>query len=648
MQKSRAAERRQYIRLDSVFPVEIYIKKSRSEEPRLVQGFTCDVSLGGLCLSVNDPDDLFLSMVASGGFLFDVLIDIPITRKPIEASVKAAWHELNEKSRPRRLVVGVAYERIDPSDRKRIISVARKMKWLPKIAMGLILVLVSLLGASIYRQQELVNKNKELIARFYQVQETSDVYKRSVNKIDEKVTSTKSELALKEKAINDLNDRLTMIATQQTENLEALKADKAELEKKLTIALKERAALSNQLKGITANRAKAEKLYREVGETRKELQEATTSNMYEWLRTHQNKFSGLVMSFEGDPSTSEVAFTYDQALAAQAFVLASDYDRAAKILYFYRNKAERSDGGFFNAYNSTSGAPSESVVHVGPNVWIAIAAIHYYDKTNSREYLQFAEDVARWVMMQKDSEGGLKGGPGLPWYSTEHNLDAYALFNMLYTITRKDVYKRQGETTLNWIREYTYSQSDGGMRRGKGDSTIATDTLAWAIAAVGPATLLKEKMDPDGIINFAEEHCRVSTTFARPDGDIINVKGFDFAKLKNVARSGIISTEWTAQMVISFAIMADFYFEMNQTDKAEAYKARADMYLNELDKMVISSPSPSGQGAGCLPYASQPNADTGHGWRTPQGGQTGSVSGTTYTIFARKDYNPLSLEWKVD
>jgi hypothetical protein len=59
--------------------------------------------------------------------------------------------------------------------------------------------------------------------------------------------------------------------------------------------------------------------------------------------------------------------------------------------------------------------------------------------------------------------------------------------------------------------------------------------------------------------------------------------------------------------------------------------------------MIISSPSPSGQGRGCLPYASSDFVDTGHGWMTPKGSSTGSVSGTAYTLFAYYGWNPLQL-----
>ena len=60
--------------------------------------------------------------------------------------------------------------------------------------------------------------------------------------------------------------------------------------------------------------------------------------------------------------------------------------------------------------------------------------------------------------------------------------------------------------------------------------------------------------------------------------------------------------------------------------------------------MLISSSSASGQGEGCLPYATQDNVDTGHGWMTPQGSHTGSVSGTAYTLFAYYGFNPLELK----
>jgi hypothetical protein len=151
-------------------------------------------------------------------------------------------------------------------------------------------------------------------------------------------------------------------------------------------------------------------------------------------------------------------------------------------------------------------------------------------------------------------------------------------------------------------------------------------------------------MDPDKIMEFVEENCKAEVDFVRPSGRVVKIQGFDFAPQRHVARGGVVSSEWTAQMVVSYKIMADYYSKAGQEDKAAVYRNKADNYLAQLGNMIISSPSPSGQGEGCLPYATQDFVDTGHGWMTPKGKHTGSVSGTAYAIFAYDGYNPLELD----
>ena len=89
-------------------------------------------------------------------------------------------------------------------------------------------------------------------------------------------------------------------------------------------------------------------------------------------------------------------------------------------------------------------------------------------------------------------------------------------------------------------------------------------------------------MNPERILEFAVDNCEVSTTFRRKEGQV-PVKGFDFAKYKNCARGGIISCEWTAQMILSFEIMADYY-KRNDPDKSGAYLDKSLFYSNELQK----------------------------------------------------------------
>lgn len=639
MPKREIVERRKYLRLDSVFPVEIYLPTQPGQRPRLVQAFTRDVSLGGLCLSVNDPDQSFLSRLDSAEPI-EISIDMPILTKPIHARVKVAWHEIRQLARHRQMLMGVSYDEIADKDRKKIVYAARCMKYLPKLSALAIALLIFLLISSHYQATQLRLKNVELVNRFYGAQQEAEAVGRSAAKIDKEREALTGAIGEKEALEASLKAKLAQL---RIEDPQALAKERERLNAAIASAEAERVSIEAKLKEIIDRRERAKALQEDAKGKRRLLDEATTANMVQWLKTHQNKFTGLLMSFEGDRYIRHWAFIYDQSLASQVFLISNDPHASKQILLFFKDVAQKRDGAFLNAYNTITGAPAEETVHVGPNIWLAIAAVHYSKKTGEASYMALAEEIASWAISLKDKEGGIKGGPNADWYSTEHNLDAYALFKMLYAATGKEIYRSQMESTLKWLKDYTYSKKELRMNRGKGDSTIATDTLAWAIAAIGPSTLAKEGMDPDAIVKFAEDECLVSTEYRRPDGDVVNIRGFDFAKPLNVARNGIVSTEWTAQMVIAYRMMSDYY-KLSDARRGRDYAEKAEFYLKELDKMVISSPSPSGQGAGCLPYASQPSADTGHGWRTPAGADTGSISGTAYTIFAKRGYNPLELE----
>ena len=53
-------------------------------------------------------------------------------------------------------------------------------------------------------------------------------------------------------------------------------------------------------------------------------------------------------------------------------------------------------------------------------------------------------------------------------------------------------------------------------------------------------------MNPDKIMEFAEENCLVTVSFRRPSGEVIQARGFDFAKVRHSPRGGVISCEWIA------------------------------------------------------------------------------------------------------
>ncbi len=607
------AEQRKYIRLNSVFPIQWRLMDDAGHyvNPSPHVGFTSNVSKGGLCLCVRNISVEAAQLLYAGKGMFSLDIEMPFSPQPIAALARVAWMR-HLPQEPDKYYVGLEYAQIDPRHERMILRFARMKVWWPKITVAAFLLLVLAFGVNYLHTETLMRQNRELVGQLARTMAQSNAARQQLDEAASKRESLQKELAALQ------GDDIA----QQKQELEAL----------ILQAQEKEAVAAGELTRINEQKAQVEK--------------AAFEKMYRWLAVHQNPRTGLVMSFEGDAAVSDWGFIYDQSLAAQAYLLLGEKERAAKVLEFFLSRAERSQGLFYNAYYVKDGTPAEYTVHCGPNLWLGIAALQYYQSSRDTRYLALAQQVAEGIrrIQAQDAEGGLAGGPGVEWYSTEHNLDGYAFFDMLFKVSGQPEYAQSRDLILAWLVAHAYDKAEVPIRRGKGDSTIATDTYAWSIAAIGPRKLKELGMDPDEIMIFARQQCGIEVEYRRPDGETVRVRGFDFAPGMNIARGGVVSSEWTAQMVLSFKLMEEYHREEGRYAAADEYRRLQTEHLLSLVKMIISSPSPSGQGAGCLPYATQEAVDTGHGWSTPRGSSTGSIAGTAYTLFAYHGYNPLA--WK--
>jgi hypothetical protein len=641
------SEHRQYIRLDSVFPVQFNLVglDGKTLVSDWLQGFTNNISRGGICLAVNNLNPEFASLIKNRQVKFTLGIEMPFAERPISALAKIAWVQETE-AQPNKYLIGLAYEQIPETDNNKIVRYAKAKQWFIPFVLAVIIVLGVAFMIGSYINIKLIRGNKALVEQLVNTLQESSVAKEKIGKISKEREELENKIQafqLRIKAVEDDRSRLG----EKTELAQADNARKIEeLGNLMTQLAVEKDLLQKQLELLQNKESMVAENISSLNRRKASLEKANIDKMYQWLKIHQNPRSGLVMSFEGDSDINNWAFVYDQSLVLQAYAYFGDFERAKKILDFFANKAQRLRGEFINAYYVDDGSPAEQVVHSGPNIWLGIAIVQYTKKSQDYTYVGLAEEIAQAVIARQneDKDGGIRGGPFMEWYATEHNLDAYAFFNMLYRIDPKPGYLAARDKVLNWLINHTYGRTDIPVKRGKGDSTIATDTYAWSIAAIGPEKLEALGMNPDKIMEFAQENCSVEVDYIRPEGQTVKIRGFDFAAQAHLPRGGIISSEWTAQMVISFKILSDFYAKKGMTEKASVYAEKAQVYLAELGNMMISSPSPSGQGESCLPYATQDSADTGHGWATPKGKSTGSVAGTTYAIFAYYNYNPLELK----
>jgi hypothetical protein len=640
-------ERRKYIRLDSVFPVQFRVTSPDGKEvlSDWIQGFTHNIGKGGICLDVNNLDPQLCGLIKRQEAAIFLRIRMPLSRPAVNARAKAAWVKDDPES-PERHHIGLNYESIDSVCHKRMMRYAWTKKLFLPVVLSIIFILICGLAVNGYLNIKLTKDNQALISQLVNILQETSIAQQKINGINREKEDLQLKIDALQLRMQTAEEEKTGFAAKARE--EQVKADQRvkELSSIIEKLGWEKNQFQEQLIALQHRESAVTEDLLRLDEKKAVLQKANLDKMYRWLLIHQNPHTGLTMSFEGDNDLANWAFIYDQSLTLQSYVNFSDFERAKKILDFFQKKAKKREGLFFNAYYADDGSPVEYIVHSGPNIWVGVAIMQYSKKTGDKRYLALAEEIAQAIisLQNQDAEGGIRGGPNIGWYSTEHNLDGYAFFNMLYKITAKPLYLQARDKVLKWLVEHSYDKLDIPIIRGKGDSTIATDTYAWSIAAIGPEKLSALGMSPDKIIEFAEENCAVEVSYARPDGKSVKIKGFDFAPQRHIARGGVVSSEWTAQMVIAFKLMADFYRKKGISSKAVNYEEKADQYLVELCNMIISSPSPSGQGEGCLPYASSDFVDTGHGWNTPKGKSTGSVSGTAYTIFAYYHYNPLELK----
>jgi hypothetical protein len=178
----------------------------------------------------------------------------------------------------------------------------------------------------------------------------------------------------------------------------------------------------------------------------------------------------LIQSYSDSDGLLSTAFTYDNAVAIDAYLLSGDSDSLARaevlgngLIYAQSTNFPVNDGRFAQAYfvntEATDGSgafitPAANPFYfytsaVGDQAWAGMALAHLYRSTHKQKYLTAALAVANWIVTNTYSTlgpGGYSFGTTINQYnqsvpsgngkSTEHNIDTYAFFTMLDVLTQ--------------------------------------------------------------------------------------------------------------------------------------------------------------------------------------------------------------------
>jgi hypothetical protein len=318
-------------------------------------------------------------------------------------------------------------------------------------------------------------------------------------------------------------------------------------------------------------------------------------------------------------SGDDQAFTYDVSLAAMGMLLNGRQAEAEWILDalqkdFYLPKNGRY--GLYNAYLASSRLPYDELslgadgdrMHTGPMLWVAFAALNHAKLVRNTRYLDFALDMVDWCRTQltyyrfPDGERGavsMGHGWGPDWnkiFSTEHNVDYYAVLRMLRAIhaesgpevraifDAKDVTAAWLDDEMahiaRWLKDVAFDEERYVFRAGVNqfgvDALRVLDGTSWGLAGCGPETFVAMGIDIERLIENTEKH--FTSSYVMEDGRVI--RGFDITDPDGYewARAPLVWFEGTGQMIIAYAETARYFERLGDQARAKKYFAKARQY----------------------------------------------------------------------
>lgn len=234
-------KRRTYIRLNAVFPVEFQFldPKTSAEISDIKQGFTRNISKGGICLEVNNLEESLERILKESNTKLKLTLHIPLGYKEIKATANIAWYEKIKDSHPNQYLIGLAFLNIDPKDRRRIYFHARRISLAPKLVAAIVLLLI--ISASFFYISDLRSsmKNKKLMREIIQLSVGKIKLEKKILTFDKKQEDIAEKLLENQKKVKDYEERIKELEKmsielkKKDEILVGFRQDKEEVKKTL-------------------------------------------------------------------------------------------------------------------------------------------------------------------------------------------------------------------------------------------------------------------------------------------------------------------------------------------------------------------------------------------------------------------------------
>ncbi len=206
----------------------------------------------------------------------------------------------------------------------------------------------------------------------------------------------------------------------------------------------------------------------------------------------------LAQSYQDASGLRDVGFIYDNALTTIALLAAGDVRRARAIGDGYL-AVQEPDGRLRQAYFVASEVPVPAAefgligTAVGDMSWSGLALAQLARATGARRYLDGLVKIATWIQDNAYSDSGLGGyefglTEGLDGFkSTEHNIDVYALFRLVASLTGDRVWTTRANHAWAFVERvwnaedgFFWTGSNDGASINKSPTQLPLDVQTWS------------------------------------------------------------------------------------------------------------------------------------------------------------------------
>lgn len=257
------AERRKYVRLDTVFPVEyrLFSKIDNRELLELKQGFTRNVSEGGVCLEITQLKEGSFALLTDKNNYFELFINTPHKKEPIKAKAEIRWQKIIKQDFPSKYLLGLEYTDIEDSTRKQIIQYAKSRIRRPKLIALSIAMLTAACGLLIWQVRDLGIKKsateKQMLVFAKELTKSYENRMSLENKIyilNIKKSTLNKSLKKSRKEIDALEERLSKLSIAGNEVSDELVLQKVKLERELIRWNNEKSTLVQELNSLSSSK----------------------------------------------------------------------------------------------------------------------------------------------------------------------------------------------------------------------------------------------------------------------------------------------------------------------------------------------------------------------------------------------------------